>query len=174
MTDPRYPIGQFEFPPAYGAADRSRSIERIAATPAKFRAAVHGLSDQQLDTPYRDGGWTIRQVVHHVPDSHLNAYLRIKLALTEDHPTIKPYYEDRWAELPDSKRAVGGSLDLLESLHERWVALLRAMPADGWTRTYYHPENKSDYTIERAVAVYAWHGDHHLAHIDRVRKRKGW
>jgi hypothetical protein len=174
MTDPRYPIGQFVFPETFSAADRSQAIERIAAAPANLRAAVRGLVDRQLDTPYRDGGWTVRQVVHHVPDSHLNAYLRTKLALTEDRPTIKPYFEERWAELPDSKRPLEGSLDLLTSLHERWVALLRALPPDAFARTYYHPDNRMDFTIDRAVAMYAWHGDHHLAHVESLKRRMGW
>ncbi len=174
MTDLRYPIGEFVYPDPFTADERLRSIERIAALPSKLTDAVRGLTDGQLDTPYREGGWTVRQVVHHLPDSHLNAYVRIKLALTEDHPTIRPYFEDRWAELPDSSRPIGGSLELLARLHERWVGLLTALPASGFARTYYHPENDADFTLDRAVAIYAWHGDHHVAHITSLRHRRGW
>lgn len=174
MTDPRYPIGTLEFREPVTAAERANWIGAIGATPAKLRAAVAGLTQQQLDTPYRPGGWTVRQVVHHVPDSHLNAYIRCKLVLTEDHPTIKPYFEAKWAELPDSARPIEGSLALLDTLHERWVALLRSLPAAAFQRTCYHPEYQIDMSLDRLAATYAWHGAHHVAHITELRRREGW
>ncbi len=174
MTDPRYPIGQFEFPSTYGAADRARSIERIAATPAKFRAAVQGLSDPQLDTPYRDAGWTIRQVVHHVPDSHLNAYTRFKLGLTEDTPTIKTYDEAKWAQLEDSRSTpIATSLALLDAVHDRWLRVLRAMSSSDFARTLNHPEN-GVMNLDQMLALYEWHGRHHVAHVTNLRSRNGW
>jgi hypothetical protein len=164
----RYPIGRFVAPEKISAADRAKYIEEIAATPAALRAAVKGLSETQLDKPYRPGGWTIRQVVHHVPDSHLNAYSRMKLALTEDEPTITPYMEDRWAELPDSRVVpVETSLRLLEAVQERWVAIMRSMTDAQWHRAYMHPE-MGRYPLDRQAALYAWHGKHHVAHITRA------
>src|ERR1700675_3526023 len=139
--DPRYPIGKFEMPAEVSPARRRQAIDEIAATPAKLRAAVNGLNDAQLDTPYREGGWTVRQVVHHVPDSHMNSYVRFKLALTEDEPTIRPYMENLWAELPEAKTApVELSFALLESLHKRWNLTLRGIRPDQWNRTFRHPE----------------------------------
>lgn len=174
VADLRYPIGTFEPPAVYTPAIRQRFIDEIAATPARMRAAVEGLSDTQLDTPYRPGGWSVRQVVHHVPDSHLNAYVRHKLALTEEGPTIKPYMEDRWAELADSKVVpVAVSLTLLEALHTRWDAVWRAMRAEQWSRTFRHPEH-GEVTIDWLAALYAWHGRHHVGHILALRKRSGW
>lgn len=147
------------------AEQRAAAIEAIAATPAALRAAVAGLSDAQLDTPYRAGGWTVRQLVHHVPDSHMNAYVRIKLALTEEQPTISPYDEGRWAELPDSREVpIDVSLSLLEALHLRWVALLRALPAEAFARTIVHPDWPEPMSVDKLVALYAWHGRHHVAH----------
>jgi hypothetical protein len=164
----RFPIGRFVTPASISAADRARNIEEIAAAPAALRAAVKGLSEAQLSTPYRPGGWTIRQVVHHVPDSHLNAYIRMKLALTEDEPTITPYMEDRWAELPDSRDVpVETSLVLLESVQERWVSLMRSMSDAQWQRAYMHPE-LGRYPLDRQAALYAWHGKHHVAHVTRA------
>jgi hypothetical protein len=150
-------------------------VARIAAAPAALRAAVAGLSDAQLDTPYRPGGWTVRQVVHHVPDSHLNAYVRIRLALTEDTPTIKPYEEARWAELPDARTLpIEVSLALLEGLHARWVGLLGGLgPADG-ARQFHHPEHGRLITVDELIAMYAWHGEHHVAHVTSLRARNGW
>jgi uncharacterized damage-inducible protein DinB len=174
MTDPRYPIGEFRFQEPGTVEQRAAGLDQIAAAPGKLRAAVRDLSQAQLDTPYRDGGWTVRQVVHHLPDSHLNAYLRCKLALTEDNPTIRPYFEDRWAELPDSAGPIEVSLDLLDRLHERWNRLLRALPATDFARTYFHPEYQITFTLDRVVAMYAWHGEHHLAHITSLRRRLGW
>jgi DinB family protein len=174
MGDPRYPIGKFKFEGPLSQSQRDACITDIAAAPAALRAAVQGLSPQQLDTPYRDGGWTVRQVAHHVPDSHMNAYIRFKLALTEDEPTIKPYAEDRWAELPDTKATpVAVSLVLLESLHDRWVRLLRSLSADDWKRNFRHPE-LGVVSLEKNVAIYAWHGKHHVAHVTELRKRMGW
>lgn len=174
MTDLRFPIGKFHFDGPLSESQKEASLDAIAHTPANLRAAVNGLSDAQLDTPYRPGGWTVRQVVHHVPDSHLNSYVRFKLALTEDEPTIKPYAEDRWAELADTKATpIGVSLTLLESLHDRWVRLLRSIGPEDWKRTFRHPEMGA-MTLEKTLALYAWHGRHHVAHITALRERSGW
>ncbi len=172
--DPRYPIGKYEQPKDVTSALRQQAIEAIAVTPAEFRAAVKGLDDSQLDTPYREGGWTVRQVVHHVPDSHLNAYVRLRLALTEEQPTIKPYEEARWAELTDAKSApVEVSLTLLESLHDRWVRLWRSMSGADFAKTLVHPEHGVR-TVDWLLFLYAWHGRHHTAHITTLRQQKGW
>ena len=174
MTDLRFPIGPFQFSEPVTVEQRHARIAAIAAAPARLREAVAGLDDAQLDTPYRPGGWTVRQVTHHVPDSHLNAYTRVKLALTEDHPTIRPYDEAAWARLPDSARPLEGSLALLDHLHERWVALLRATPPEAFGRTCYHPEARAVMSIDHLTANYAWHGEHHIAHITSLRARRGW
>jgi len=172
--DLRYPIGKFRFPDAVSAEDRAKFIAQIAEAPARLRAAVGGLTDAQLDTPYRPEGWTIRQVVHHVPDSHLNSYVRFRLALTEEEPEIKAYYEDRWAELPDARTApIEISLALLESLHGRWVALLGSLQDAEWKRTFRHPE-LGLVSLEKNAALYAWHGRHHVAHITGLRARMRW
>ena len=174
MSDPRYPIGKFTYDGPLDEAQRQEALHNIAQTPAKLRAAVKGLSDSQLDTPYRTGGWTVRQVVHHVPDSHLNSYTRFKLALTEDEPTIKPYAEDRWAELADTKATpIEVSLALLESLHDRWGRLLGSLNGNDWKRTFRHPE-LGTMTLEKNLALYSWHGRHHVAHITELRKRMNW
>ena len=163
--DLRYPVGKFTFPDTVPLADRTKFVQQISEAPARMRAAVAGLSDEQLNTPYRPGGWTVRQVVHHVPDSHLNSYIRFRWALTEDDPSIKAYYEDRWAELPDARTApVGVSLALLESLHARWVTLLRGLTEAQWKLAMRHPENGL-LRLDQILALYAWHGDHHIAHI---------
>lgn len=175
MTDLRYPIGNFSYDGAMTDARRATCVTRIAAAPAALRAAVAGLSDAQLDAPYRPGGWTVRQVVHHVPDSHLNAYVRIRLALTEDTPTIKPYEEARWAELPDARTLpVEASLTLLEALHLRWVSLLGGLGAADGARQLRHPEHGRLMTIDELIAMYAWHGEHHVAHVTGLRARNGW
>ena len=175
MTDLRYPIGNFVYEGAMTDARRAACVARIAAAPAALRAAVAGLRDPQLDTPYRPGGWTVRQVVHHVPDSHLNAYVRMRLALTEDVPTIKPYEEARWAELPDARTLpVEVSLALLEALHVRWTALLRTFGAADGARQLRHPEHGRLMTIDELLALYAWHGEHHVAHVTGLRARNGW
>jgi len=164
----RFPIGRFKIPETISAADRARYMEEIAAAPAALRAAVKGMSEAKLDTPYRPGGWTIRQLVHHVPDSHLNAYIRMKLALTEEEPTITPYMEERWAELSDSFDVpVESSLRLLESVHERWLSVMRSMTEAQWHRVYMHPV-LGRYPLDRQAALYAWHGKHHVAHIERA------
>jgi DinB superfamily len=172
--DLRYPIGPFHYDGPLTDEQRQRLVDQIEATPAKLRAAVEGLSPQQLDTPYRPGGWTVRQVVHHLPDSHLNSYMRFRLALTEDEPTIKPYYEDRWAALDDARHApIDISLALLEALHRRWVLLLRSLNAQDFARTFVHPE-LGVVSLEKNVSLYAWHGRHHVAHITSLRERMGW
>jgi hypothetical protein len=175
VADLRYPIGPFVRPEQpLSAAQRSDAIEAIAETPARLRAAVSGLTPEQLDTPYRPGGWTVRQVIHHVPDSHLNAYIRFKWALTEERPTIKPYHEDRWAELPEARTAPPElSLALLEALHARWVLTLRSIPPADWERTLHHPES-GVLRLDQVLALYAWHGSHHVAHVTSLRERQGW
>lgn len=174
MTDPRYPTGKFVPPDQPTKDSRNRAIDVIAETPDRLRAAVQGLNEDQLDTPYREGGWTLRQVVHHVPDSHMNAYIRVKLALTEPAPVIKPYDEAMWATLSDTTAVpIDVSLNLLEALHRRWVALLRSMTDDDFRREYVHPET-GRHTLDYLVALYAWHGPHHVAHITTTRQRMGW
>ena len=170
----RYPVGRFDAAAEVPHAQRAALIDSIAATPARLRAAVDGLNDAQLDTPYREGGWTVRQVVHHVPDSHLNAYTRFRLALTEDQPTIRPYDEASWARLPDAATApVAISLNLLEALHTRWDILLRSLSEADFKRPLLHPEMGS-MTIGALLRMYEWHGRHHVAHITGLRQRSGW
>jgi hypothetical protein len=172
--DPRYPIGKFSFDGTLTEEQKSKHLEDIEQTPARLRAALRGLSDPHLDTPYREAGWTVRQVVHHVPESHMNSYIRFKLALTEEEPTIRPYLEDRWAKLPDATTApVELSLVLLEFLHKRWMLVLRAMKPEEWKRTFRHPEIGL-MTLEKALVLYSWHGRHHVAHVTSLRERIGW
>jgi len=174
MTDLRYPISKFHFDGPLTEEQKQKSLDDIASAPANLRKAVKGLSEAQLDTPYRPDGWPVRQVVHHVPDSHMNAYIRFKLALTEDEPTIKPYAEDRWAKLADTKATpIEVSLTMLESLHDRWVRLLRSLGPEDWKRTFRHPEMGA-MTLEKTLALYAWHGRHHVAHVTGLRERSGW
>ena len=162
-------MGRFAPPDAVTPAERERWIAEIAALPAQLHALVERMDDARLDTPYRPGGWTVRQVVHHLPDSHMNALVRVKLALTEDRPTIKPYDEARWAELADTRLTpVAVSLALLEALHARWTTLLRALTAEQWRRSYAHPEHGRAMTVETATAMYAWHSRHHLGHVQLV------
>jgi len=171
MTNPRFPIGEFKRPDRLSDAERATAILKIEATPATLRAALAGMSDAQLDSTYREGSWTLRQVVHHLADSHVNSYTRFRLALTENHPTIKPYDEGKWAELEDARAMpVEVSLTLLDSLHARWVRLLRSLKPSDFDRTIDHPENGT-MTIDQLLAMYAWHGDHHIAHINLARKR---
>ena len=171
--DLRYPVGKFKFPETISVDDRNRFIDEIAGAPARLKAAVAGLSAEHLDTPYRPGGWTVRQLVHHVPESHMNSYMRYKWALTEDEPTIKPYFEDRWAELSDARTCpVEPSLALLESLHQRWVTLLRGLTEEDWKRTFRHPD-LGLVRLDQNAALYAWHGRHHVAHITNLRERIG-
>ena len=172
--DLRYPVGKFARASEIDAATRSTLIAQIAEAPAQLAAAVHGLTDAQLDTPYRPEGWTLRQVAHHVPDSHMNAYIRCKLAVTEADPPVKTYNEAAWAEQADARRMpVGPSMDLLRLLHERWVLWLRSLDASAFARTAQHPDMGS-MRVDDFLQLYAWHGRHHTAHITGLRKRMGW
>jgi uncharacterized damage-inducible protein DinB len=172
MADERYPIGKFQYQPDTDQSQKKQFIEKIAAMPRELRQAVQGMTEQQLNTPYRSGGWTVRQVVHHMADSHMNAYIRFKLAMTEDQPTIKPYNEKLWAELPDATSAsVERSMALIESLHDRWTILLRSFTPHDFLRTFSHPEH-GVMNLDRLLQLYAWHGRHHIAHITSVRERK--
>ena len=174
MPDLRYPIGKFHFVGPLSEDEKQKCLSDIEHAPANLRAAVKGLSAQQLDTPYRPEGWTVRQVTHHVPDSHLNAYIRYKLALTEDEPTIKPYAEDRWAQLSDTQTTpVEVSLTLLDSLHTRWTQLLRSLKPEDWKRTFRHPD-MGLITLEKNLALYSWHSRHHVTHITALRERNNW
>ena len=176
MTDDlRYPTGRYQWPAeAVPAAERTRWIQEVAAAPAALRAATAGLTDAQLDTPYRPGGWTVRQVAHHVPDSHVQAFIRFKLALTEDEPRIKAYFEDRWAELPDSRGPIGPALAMLEAVHTRWLDLMAGMAEEDWSRTFFHPERNAMLRLDATLGLYAWHGKHHVAHVTGLREREGW
>ena len=174
MNDPRYPIGKFNYEGPPSEEQRKKLIEDIAQTPAALRAAVNGLSPERIETPYRDGGWTVRQVVHHVPESHMNAYIRFKLALTEDQPTVKPYEEDRWAKLSDVQSTpLEVSLSLLELLHDRWVRVLKSIRPEEWKRSFKHPQ-LGVVPLEKNLCLYSWHGRHHVAHITELRKRMSW
>lgn len=174
--DLRYPLGHPTLPDSpLDRGARTAYIGQIALLPDQLRAALAGLSAAQLDTPYRPGGWTVRQVLHHLPDSHLNCYTRFRLALTEDNPTIKPYEEQLWAELPDvAATPPAVSLALLEALHIRWTILLRHLTDAQWARTFYHPGTQRTFSLDQALVLYAWHGRHHVAHIAELRKREGW
>ena len=173
--DPRYPIGKFRLEGEVTPERRKGWIAELEALPSRLRDAVSGLDDAQLDTPYRPDGWTVRQVLHHVPDSHMNAYIRFKLALTEDEPTIKPYLEGPWAELPDTRATPPDvSLALLKALHQRWVALMRSMSEADFGRTFVHPEHGRVIKLDEVLPMYAWHGKHHTAHITALREREGW
>ena len=172
--DLAYPIGRFVAPATVDAAARAALVAQIEGAPRALRAAVEGLDDRQLDTPYRPEGWTVRQVVHHLPDSHMNAYVRFKLALTESEPTIRPYDEAAWARVPEAASGpIGPSLALLEALHARWVASIRSLPAAAFARTFRHPE-LGVMSLDRLLALYAWHGRHHVAHITSLAAREGW
>jgi hypothetical protein len=172
--DLRYPIGPFKLEEEVTEQARQRFIDQIAETPANLRTAVRGLSPEQLDTPYRPEGWTVRQVVHHVADSHINSYVRCKLALTEDQPTVVDYYEDRWGELSDANMSpVEVSLDLLESLHKRWVFLFKSLKPSDFSRAFVHPA-RGVVSLDTNLAIYAWHGRHHEAHITSLRERMKW
>ena len=172
-ADLAYPIGKFVRPTAITAEDRARSIRQLAELPLELAGAVDGRSAAQLDTPYRPGGWTVRQVVHHLADSHLNAFVRIKLALTEDAPVIKPYDEKQWAELPDARLPLAPSMAILHGVHERLATLLQALPEAAFARPLVHPVN-GPHTVDTLVALYAWHGRHHVAHVTGVAQREGW
>ena len=170
----RYPIGRFQWKESLTAEEREALLDDLATQPTRVRQAVEGLSEEQLDTPYRPDGWTVRQVVHHVADSHLNSYVRFKWATTEDNPAIKTYDQVAWAELADGSAApVDQSLDLLDALHGRWVAWLRTFGPNEWERTFQHPK-WSDFGLEPNLQLYGWHGNHHLAHISGLKERMGW
>lgn len=171
----RFPIGRFVKPSNPTTTDVEHWITVLEETPMRLRHLIHGLSDAQIDTPYRPGGWTVRQVVHHLPDSHMNSYVRFKLALTEDKPVVKPYAEERWAELHDARTGpVELSLALLEAIHKRWTYFLRSLSEDDWKRTFIHPEANKVYDLKTVLALYAWHSEHHLAHIRQLKFREGW
>jgi DinB superfamily len=174
MDDLRYPTGRFSRPDQLTEAERRANVDIVAATPERLRAALQGLTDEQLGKPYRPGGWTLRQVAHHVPDSHVNAYIRFKLALTEDAPVITLYDEAAWAKLEDSRSApVETSLVMLESIHDRWVRILRAMSPADFSRKLNHPEHGM-MSLDQMLALYAWHGPHHIAHVTTTRALNGW
>lgn len=175
MEDLKYPVGRFDVKGAAPDADeRRRLIDSLASTPARMTAAVAGLSESQLDTPYRDGGWTVRQVVHHVPESHMNAYIRVKWGLTEDAPLIKTYDEAAWAALPDARTAPAAiSLDLLSAIHVRWDVLWKSMDDQDFARTIRHPE-WGEISLATMLRLYEWHGRHHVAHINSLRNARGW
>ncbi len=171
----KYPVGKFKAPATYNKELYKEWIQTIEELPGRLKKVLLPLNDSQLDTPYREGGWTLRQVVHHLADSHLNSYIRFKLALTEDVPVIKPYHEDRWAELEEAKHApVDVSVQLLEALHKRWVLFLRTLGEEDLNRKFHHPESKKDFELRTILALYAWHCNHHLAHITSLLERKGW
>ena len=172
--DLQYPIGKFEPKDVFTPAEIEQHITRIAAQPAKFENAIAGLSQKQLDTPYREGGWTVRQVVHHVADSHSNAYIRTKWTLTENTQLIKAYFEKEWATTPEMTADPALSIAVLKALHVKWVTLLKSLSAEQMKRAFTHPETGKLVTIERLTGLYAWHGDHHLAHITALRARMKW
>lgn len=172
-VDPRYPVGRFKRPEKVTPHKRMAAIAALAELPAKLNEALDGLGREQLDTPYREGGWTVRQLVHHIADSHMNAFVRVRLALTEDQPTITPYDEKAWAMLHDAEAPVGWSVALLENLHARWVMLLESLTEEQWARGMKHPVN-GPMTVEIATLLYGWHSRHHVAHITRLRERQGW
>lgn len=170
----RYPIGKYMMEPVE-AQEYPMLIDQLEKLPGRIRAEISGLTNEQLDTPYREGGWTLRQVVHHLADSHLNAYLRFKLAITEENPIIKPYEEGLWAECEEAKHgAVIDSLDLLDSLHRRWVSFLKTLKHEDFNRTYFHPAQNKNYVLSTVLGLYVWHGKHHLGHITETKKANAW
>jgi hypothetical protein len=171
----RYPVGKFSVPTSFSPAELKEWLNILEELPSKLQREVNGMTDEQLDTPYRDGGWTVRQVVHHLADSHVNSYCRMKLILTEDHPTIRPYLEAKWAELKEAKTApVAISLDILFAIHKRMLLMLNNVSTEELDRTYFHPETQKTSTLKALIALYAWHSRHHLAHITQLKKRRGW
>lgn len=175
MSDLRYPVGRFQAPDPIIAEHRDQWIQELAASAGLLRQAVAGLSDQQLDTPYREGGWTVRQVVHHLADSHINSYCRVRLALTEESPTIKAYKEGLWADLADARTGpVDPSLAILEAVHDRWIRLMRTLTDSDFARAFVHPEHGTRIRLDRTLGTYAWHARHHTAHITGLRQRMGW
>jgi hypothetical protein len=173
QDDPRFPVGHFQRPEKITSHERMAAIAALAEMPGKLSEALDGLDRDQLDTPYREGGWTVRQLVHHIADSHMNAFVRVRLALTEDWPTIVAYDEKAWAMLRDSAAPANWSVDLLENLHARWVMLLESLNEEQWQRGFRHPE-RGDSTVELVTLLYAWHSRHHVAHIVRLREREDW
>ncbi|MFM7858339.1 MAG: YfiT family bacillithiol transferase [Flammeovirgaceae bacterium] len=174
MEDLRYPIGKFQSKWNFDAADVQEFIARLSAAPARYESELSTLSDEQLDTPYREGGWTLRQVTHHVADSHMNAYIRMKWALTEENPTIKAYEEKEWATTPETSAPVALSLHLLKALHEKMVVLAKGLTPQQLERTFTHPETQRQVRLNQLLGMYAWHSDHHLAHITSLKKRMNW
>jgi uncharacterized damage-inducible protein DinB len=174
MEDIRYPTGKFTAQENYSEEEISRFIKRLEELPSKLEEAVRNLSDEQLNTPYREEGWTVRQVVHHVADSHMHAYIRTKWTLTENEPVIKAYLEKLWAETSETKSHPDISISFLKSLHHKWVILLRSIPPSDLNRFFVHPETKRQVTLKTLMGTYAWHGEHHLAHITNLKKQKGW
>lgn len=175
MDNLRYPIGKYQAPAVVSEADLQKWIADIAQLPTLLQNAVQNLDNTQLDTPYREEGWTLRQVIHHIADSHINAYTRYRLALTEENPTIRPYKEALWAMLPDASSApIDISLPLIAAVHNRWALLLRNMTAAQWKRTFYHPESQITFSLDVNLGLYSWHGRHHLAHITNTIERLGW
>ena len=170
----RYPIGHFDAGQSFSSAETRQHIAAIAELPIKLTELVGKWGDDRLDTPYRPDGWTVRQLVHHIADSHMNAYVRTKLALTEDNPTIKPYEEGEWAKLADSQLDVALSLVILRNLHQRWVAVLESLSANDLQRTYYHPGSQKNVTLSEMIGMYVWHGEHHYQHAYRLAERNGW
>jgi uncharacterized damage-inducible protein DinB len=171
----KFPIGKFEVPKEISATDLECYIKDLGAFPIRLQKEVANLSDEQLDTPYRTEGWTIRQVVNHCADSHMNSFIRFKLALTEDTPTIKPYYEDRWAELSDSKNMpIDPALKMIAGIHDRWTFLIKSLVKEQLQRTFIHPEHGREFRLDEIIAMYAWHSNHHLAHITVLKQNKGW
>ncbi|AWM16188.1 bacillithiol transferase BstA [Bacillus inaquosorum] len=170
-----YPIGEYQPRESVSKEQKDEWIQALEKVPAKLKKAVEGMTESQLDTPYRDGGWTVRQVIHHLADSHMNSYIRFKLSLTEETPAIRPYDEKAWSELKDSKTAdPSGSLALLQELHGRWTALLRTLTDQQFQRGFYHPDTKEIMTLENALGLYVWHSHHHIAHITELSQRMGW
>jgi DinB superfamily len=171
----RYPLGRYKAPEEFSDSKIINWVSNIESFPAKLKSEVDNLNDSQLNTSYREDGWTVKQVVHHLADSHLNAYIRVKLTLTEDEPTVKPYFEYKWAKLIDSEIVpIGESLKLLRGVHQRWAAILKNLSEEEWQRRYFHPENKSYVSLKEMTALYSWHCDHHLAHITSLKQRMGW
>ncbi len=174
QTDLRYPIGKFTPPEHYAQAETDAFVDRIKHFPAQLEKEVASLTEEQLDTPYREGGWTVRQVVHHLADSHMNAYIRFKWALTEENPVIKAYDEKKWADTPETKALVQLSVALLKALHDKWVTLARGMTTNQWASLFTHPQTQKTFRLYQVAGMYAWHGDHHLAHITSLKKRMNW
>jgi len=174
MEDLRYPIGKFSAQENHAPKELNSFIQRIELLPSKLEVAIVGFSNQQLDTPYRDGGWTVRQVVHHVADSHMNAYIRVKWMLTEESPVIKAYNEKLWAETGETTSEPALSIALIKALHAKWVTLLKSLTKDQLQKEFIHPDTKKQVALHNLIGMYAWHGDHHLAHITALTKRQGW